>query len=247
MASSVNAIPLDVRRAGRRMSSRWPPIPVESSRTRGSGPPWRCSISACSPHPAAGVDEDRRIEDWIASHLDLALADRAGPRIREPSGISSSTGSPCSGGPRAAGPLRGGAETAFADWSRFRIAYRRGITVVRLIDLALVKERDVRELTRDLIELIEAGNHRLLLNFHGIERVASWVALAVDEAFRRSKAADGGELKICGLSDSLAAVLEIAGMAPGIERFPDESAALDAPWPEPSTPAHPARSTSCSP
>ena len=103
-----------------------------------------------------------------------------------------------------------------------------------------MKEPHVRDLTRDLIELIEAGNHRLVLNFQGVERVASWVALAVDEAYRRSTAADGGELKICGLACSLAAVLEIAGMAPGIELHPDETSALAAPWPEPSSPAHPA-------
>jgi anti-anti-sigma factor len=185
--------------------------------------------------PRAAAECDRRMEDWIASQLDLSLAieptpaprnvwnqliDRLPVLRRSPGRV----------------PLRGGPETAFSDWSRFRIAYRRCITVVRLIDRALVKERHVRELTRDLIDLIEAGNHQVLLNFQGVERVASWVALAVDEAYRRSKAAEGGELKVCGLSARLADVLEIAGMAPGIELYPDESSALDARWPEPSTP-----------
>ncbi len=234
MASTVNAIPLDDA-AGDGGVLAMAIDPRDPPGDSGAGHSLAMQQFGLLAAPRNPVDADRRMEDWIASQLDLALAiepahhprsiwnqliDRL-PVLRRTSSRR---------------PLRGGAETAFADWSRFRIAYRRGITVVRLIDPALVKERDVRELTRDLIELIEAGNHRLLLNFHGIERVASWVALAVDEAYRRLKAADGGELKICGLSSSLAAVLDIAGMAPGIELYPDESAALDAPWPEPTTP-----------
>jgi anti-anti-sigma factor len=185
--------------------------------------------------PRVVSDDDRRIEDWIASQLDL------GPEVAPCHGQRNIWNSLIDKLPVALRspkrrPLRGGPETAFAEWSRFRVAYRRGLTVVRLVDVALVKERHVRELTRDLIELIEAGNHRLVLNFHGVERVASWVALAIDEAYRRARAMDGGELKVCGLSDPLAAVLDLAGMAPGVELHPDETSALDAPWPQPSAP-----------
>ncbi len=188
-----------------------------------------------APRPLA--DGDRRIEDWIASQLDLSLASEARPAARTVwDRLIDRLPVACRPGGRATAASRAGAETAFADWSRFRIAYRRGITVVRLIDHALVKERHVRELTRDLLELIEAGNHRLVVSFHGIERAASWLALAVDEAYRRARAADGGELKVCGLSPALATILGLAGMAPGIELYPDEDAALGARWPEPATP-----------
>ena len=178
---------------------------------------------------------DRRVEDWIASQLDLALEiePKTGPRTVWHQLIEKL---PMTRPARARRPVRGGPETAFADWSRFRVAYRRGVTVVRLVDRALVKERHVRELARDLIELTEAGNHRLILNFQGVEKVGSWVALAIDEVYRRAKAGDGGELKVCGLSDQLAAVLDLAGMAPGIGLHPDENAALGAAWPEPSAP-----------
>jgi anti-anti-sigma factor len=181
------------------------------------------------------ADDDRRIEDWIASQIDLA------PEF-EPSRESRNIWNrfidrlPMARTSPRRRPLRGGHETAFAEWSRFRVAYRRSVTVVRLVDVALVKERYVRELTRDLIELIEAGNHRLVLNFQGVERAASWVALAIDEAHRRARACDGGELKVCGLSRLLAAVLDLAGMAPGIELHPDENAALAVAWPQPSAP-----------
>jgi anti-anti-sigma regulatory factor len=174
--------------------------------------------------PRVGPDADRRMEDWIASQIDLSLDIEPAPRPRNVwnqliKGLPALRRIP------QHRPVRGGPETAFADWSRFRVAYRRGITVVRLIDPALVKERHVRELTRDLIELIEAGNHRLLLNFEGVHRLGSWVALAIDEVYRRAKAADGGELKVCGLSDPLAAVLDLAGMAPGIELHAEEDSA----------------------
>jgi anti-anti-sigma factor len=185
--------------------------------------------------PSAASDVDRRMEDWIASHLDLALEETpsVGPRSIWHQLVDRL---PMARQAPHRRPIRGGPETAFADWSRFRVAYRRGVTVVRLIDRALVKDRHVRELTRDLIELVEAGNRRLILNFHGVDKIGSWTALGIDEVYRRAKAADGGELKICGLSDQLAAVLGLSGMAAGIERFPDENSALGAAWPEPSAP-----------
>jgi anti-anti-sigma factor len=181
------------------------------------------------------ADDDRRIEEWIASQLDLT------PEF-EPARDSRNLWSrfidrlPVARRAPKRRPSTGGPETAFAAWSRFRVAYRRGLTVVRLVDVALAKEKHVRELTRDLIELIEAGNHRLVLNFQGVERAASWVALAIDEAHRRARGYDGGDMKVCGLSAPLAAVLDLAGMAPGVELYPDENAALGASWPQPSVP-----------
>jgi anti-anti-sigma factor len=185
--------------------------------------------------PRVTLDADRLIEDWIVSQVDLSLDVETPPRQRNVwhqliKGLPALRRIP------QRRLVRGGLETAFADSSLFRVAYRRGITVVRLVDRALVKERHVRKLTRDLIDLIEAGNHRLLLNFQGVQRVGSWVALAIDEVFRRSRSADSGELKVCGLSDPLAALLDLAGMAPGIELHADEDSALSASWPRPSTP-----------
>ena len=97
-------------------------------------------------------------------------------------------------------------------WSRFHVAYKRGVTVVRLIDKNLVKEAHVRELACDLLDLIEAGNHRVVLNFQVVERLASWVVVAVEEARRLCESADGGALKICGLPQHLATVFPIAGV-----------------------------------
>ena len=121
-------------------------------------------------------------------------------------------------------------------WSRFQVAYKRGVTVVRLIDKNLVKEAHVRELACDLLDLIEAGNHRVVLNFQVVERLASWVIVAVEEARRLCESADGGALKICGLPQHLATVFPIAGVNVRSTLHADEAAAIDSPWPEASRP-----------
>ena len=234
MTSSLTAIPLDGGTGDEGvLSIATPPrVPPERSGA-GSSPAMQPFGLLAAGHAAPALD--RRMEEWIASQVDLALdvETRAAPRTIWHQFIDRL---PMARQAQSRRVIRGGPETAFADWSRFRVAYRHGVTVVRLVDRALVKEPHVRELTRDLIELIDAGNHRLILNFHGVEKVGSWVALAVDEVYRRAKMGDGGELKVCGLSDHLAAVIDLAGMAPGIERHADEDTALGARWPEPSTP-----------
>ena len=86
-----------------------------------------------SPQAAPGCDH--RLEDWIASQIDLSLEVQAATESRN---IWNQLVDRLPGlrrGPNRR-PVRGGAETAFADWTRFRVAYRRGITVVRLVDRA---------------------------------------------------------------------------------------------------------------
>ncbi len=185
--------------------------------------------------PAAPIDGERRIEEWIASNLDLdATADDVQKsawvrmieglgRMRRPS--------------KAARHKRGGdGERSQDGWDHFHVAYRRGITVVRLCDQTLVREAQVRELARDLLDLIAAGNNRVILDFQLVERVASWVVIAVNEARRRCDAQDGGALKICCLKPQLAAIFPLAGVPLKVALYPDLAAAIDSPWPETSGP-----------
>ena len=92
-------------------------------------------------------------------------------------------------------------------WKRFQVAYKRGITVVRLLEKALVKESQIRELARDLLDLIAAGNHRIVLNFQAIERLASWMAFVVDKAQKRCASGDGGGAQ--GLLSAAATVADV--------------------------------------
>jgi anti-anti-sigma factor len=178
--------------------------------------------------PRPTTNTDRRMEEWIASNLDLDDTTPLTPRspwIRLIDGLP--------GFKRSARVQKREKKTAMylMGWNRFHVAYRRGITVVRLTDRALVKEEEIREFACDLLDLIEAGNHRIVLNFQAVERLASWVVLVVDRARRRCVSADGGALKICGLPTQLASVFPIVGVALGNALHSDEVAAMDSPWP----------------
>ena len=183
--------------------------------------------------PRAIVDTDRQMEEWIASNLDLD--DEAPSQPRSP-WIRLIDGLPGLKRPPEHKRRVKGAETSVMGWARFHVAYKRGITVVRLIDKTLVKEAQIRELACDLLDLIEAGNHRVVLNFQVVERLASWVVVAVDEARRLCESADGGALKICGLPQQLASVFPIVGVTVGNALHADEAAAIDSPWPDQSGP-----------
>lgn len=235
MTNDEIAIPLVVgdegphfRRAGMSVVEDQPSVPATSLETE------RFGLLA---GPTAPIDGHRRMEEWIASNLDLeSKAAPSSPRSawhRLIDGIPGLRRTPSS---RAKREERKGGEAALEGWSRFHVAYRRGITVVRLIDKALVKEAQIQELNSDLLDLIEAGSHRVVLNFKGVERLASMVVVAVDEARRRCAAADGGGLKICDLDPGLADIFSIAGVRTGVTFHADEITALDSPWPEPSGP-----------
>jgi anti-anti-sigma factor len=173
---------------------------------------------------------DRRIENWIASNLDLAAEattngwSQAIENLPVGRRISESLGAQRRG-TRSQGV-----------WSRFKIAYRQGITVVRVVDQCLVQRSHIREFGDDLTDLIAVGNHRLILNFTAVERLGSWIVGVVASAHRQCAAGDGGQLKICGLEPHLALVFGIVGMAGELALYPDEISAIDSPWPEQSRP-----------
>jgi anti-anti-sigma factor len=184
--------------------------------------------------PAASVDHDRRMEEWIASNLDLTGEAEQSPRSAWARIIAGLPG--LKRPPNNKQRRDPGGESRQDGWARFQVAYKRGITVVRLVDKTLVRENRIRELACDLLDLIAAGNHRVVLNFQVVERLASWVVVAVEEARRRCEAADGGALKICGLPQPLAAIFPIAGVPLRLSVHPDERSAVDGPWPEASGP-----------
>ena len=75
---------------------------------------------------------DRRMEEWIASNLDL-VGPGADTRPRSP-WIRLIDGLPgMKRPPRREAPGKRH-ETSMLGWSRFHVAYKRGVTVVRLLD-----------------------------------------------------------------------------------------------------------------
>jgi len=184
-------------------------------------------------NPSSRAPGDLGLEEWIASNLDIDAELSPTPRNvwnRIVEGLP---------GLRRA-PKKTGAiervETRYEGWPRFHLGYKRGITLVRLRDVALLKEPMIQELACDLIDLIEAGNRRVVLNFGRVERLASLVVAAVREAAICCSTGDGGALKVCGLSPNLYAIFPIAGMGARVAFHPDEASAIDSPWPEASGP-----------
>lgn len=166
---------------------------------------------------------DRRVEDWVASALD------------DPSRPASRDGwhRLIDGLPAMKRQTKLGRRGSIAGWARFRTTCRRGITVVHVMERNLVKRSDVAEMSDDLLALIEAGYHRIVLDFSVVERLTSWVVGAVAQAHRQCASAEFGRLKVCGLRPQIAAIFAITGLASEITTEPDEATALAGAWPEP--------------
>ncbi len=174
------------------------------------------------------------MEEWIASNLDLDHESRPEPRspwIRLIDGL-----------PGIEARSQGKASSQWGrDLHAWLVAVSCGIQARGDRGPAagqnLVKESHVRELACDLLDLIEAGNHRVVLNFQVVERLASWVVIAVEEARRLCEAADGGALKICGLPLQLAIGFPDRGRRRwAVRSMPTKPTAIDSPWPEASRP-----------
>jgi anti-anti-sigma factor len=168
----------------------------------------------------------RRIEDWIVSTLDereqaqidsdwLASLGKLVP-ARRPGRAGVAGSSPAPGG-----------------WARFRLVSRRGISVVALTDGALVKQEDLRELSDDLLALIEAGHRRIVLDLSAVERLSSWAAGVLADVIARCKDVDGGVVKLCGLRPEVASIFAVTGLDPLVEVCVDATSAVIGIWPVP--------------
>src|SRR5262249_49240778 len=96
-------------------------------------------------NPSSRPREELRLEDWIASNLDIDVETLPRPRNvwnQIVAGLPGLKGTQA----RAGAKQRSGFETPNEGWPRFDVAYKRGITVVRLRDKALLKESMIQEL-----------------------------------------------------------------------------------------------------
>ncbi|WP_337174611.1 STAS domain-containing protein [Paludisphaera sp.] len=194
---------------------------------------------AASPGPrsvrltvAEGPSRDRRLEDWITVNLDPDVERPATNLWAQIVGAL-----PAARRPKAAGRDRG--VKSRGGWDRFAVVYKRGATVVRVTDRELVQRADIDEWADDLRDLIEAGNHRIVLDFSRVERLGSWIVAAVVGAHRLCESHPGGRLKVCGMEPQLREIFRIIGMGRRIFMVDDEAAAVDGPWPESSPRALP--------
>jgi anti-anti-sigma factor len=166
----------------------------------------------------------RRLEDWIVTNLDDHTA------------TSEADWQDLIG---KLAPSRRRSATAPRDlprdpagWTRFRVAHRRGITVVAIQDASLVKENDLAELAGDLVALIEAGHQRMVVDFVHVERLSVRAVDVLSGAIRACLSARGGAIKLAGLRPEVAAILAMAGLSAEVEVCPDAVLAIAGPWPE---------------
>ncbi len=167
----------------------------------------------------------RRIEDWIVTNLDDRGEKSSEADWDDLIGRFARSRRRASTAPRERPRGPGG-------WTRFRVGHRRGITVVAILDESLVREDDLLELGGDLVALIEAGHHRLVIDFAIVEHLSIRAVDALAGAIRGCASAIGGALKFAGLHAEVAAVLGMAGLSAGVEICPDAATAISGPWPE---------------
>jgi anti-anti-sigma factor len=168
----------------------------------------------------------RRLEDWIVTMLGEDAA-KGGDDWEDIIGRVSPAWVPKK--TRTAGA---GSSKVPGGWERFRLVRRKGISVVALSDRALIKEQELSELAGDLLALVEAGHHRIIVNFSAVERLSTWAGGFLAEAIRRCDLASEGALKVCGLRPELAAIFPVTGLGRGITIFDDETTAIDSTWPD---------------
>lgn len=170
---------------------------------------------------------DSRLEGWITHHLTgtsaTASAAAAGPWGELIEGLPSLR-------PRreAKAATAGVGKTP---WGRFRLSMRQGVAVVRLTDRSLTRDVRIQEFADDLHAVIAAGLTRVVLDFTEVERLSSWVVGVVARSARLCRAAEGGALKLCGLTAPNAEVFTMTRLNDRAAIHPDLPSALASDWP----------------
>ena len=100
------------------------------------------------------------------------------------------------------------------------------VTVVRFRGRHIREEEAIRAVSRSLGRLVERdGRTRLLLDFAGIEHLASLIIAALLQLRDRTRKA-GGRLALCGLRPDVAEVFRITGVDKVLNIYPGEQEAL---------------------
>jgi anti-anti-sigma factor len=173
------------------------------------------------------TDHEARIERWLVDHLDDGTRPGSEGDWHELIADSPLRRNDPTGRSRP-GKRDAGSEA----WSRFRIARRGGVTVLRLKEGGLVRETDLHDLAEELADLLSTGPRRVVLNFAAVERLSCHAAGVLAEAHRRYAASGDAMLKLCALRPPVAEVFSVAGVGQAMPVHVDEASAITTPWPE---------------
>ena len=135
---------------------------------------------------APSLHDDHRMEDWIASHLDLGELSSPGSQSPWARIIDNLPGMKRKPDGKARAQIRRARRSIRGRASRSPTSVES--RWCGYVEKTLVKESQIRELARDLLDLIAAGNHRIVLEFScdrasgeldGIRRRRSFASLCV--------------------------------------------------------------------
>lgn len=193
------------------------------------------SRSGPQPAPAVmeGPDMIERIEAWVASYLDGGDASNRSFTMQDWQTHALELFNPRKHRPE----VKGKKAEAPTGWKRVAIARKHhGATVIRLRDQILVKESDIQELAEELNDLIDAGNSRIVLDFMAVERLSCGIVPCLSEASKRCEESGRGQLRMVNLSPEIAPLLGLSPLTRSLTPTPDESSAVEGPWPGNDTP-----------
>jgi pSer/pThr/pTyr-binding forkhead associated (FHA) protein len=118
-------------------------------------------------------------------------------------------------------------------WAKLRVIESRGIAFVGFTNIALIHDMEIREVGRELDDLIGRGHNRIALDFENVVRLSSQIISLVLKA-HRCCTADGGTVKICRIHPDLREIFALTGVFLTIDIYPDVRSTLESEWPQPS-------------
>ncbi len=175
---------------------------------------------------ATPKDLDRRVEFWCASTLE-ARSRQVLPSDTMESLVESM---PAEAARKILGKLTS-REGTVGGRARLRVGESGGVTVVKFVDNALVQDTDIQEVEQELVDLIDSGRRRLVMNFGNLENMSSQVANVLMTVHKLC-AERGGRIKICKLGSKVGSMFTMLGLHNLLEILPDERTALMGEWPD---------------
>lgn len=194
--------------------------------------PRAATLSRTVQPPAAALADDTpdvigRIEAWVASYLDGLDAKNNLANLQDWQTHALEIFNP-----RAVRPnFKEKKIEAAAGWKRVSICRKHGATVIKLRDQILVKEGDLDEFNEELIDLIEAGHRRIVLDFGNVERLSCGILPMLADASRRCAEGGLGQLRLFNLQPDVAPVVGLCPLTRSLNVPADEASAIDGAWP----------------
>ncbi len=180
------------------------------------------------PVVAEGPDVIERIEAWVASYLDGNDSAGKTSSMQDWQKHALELFNP----KKHRADLKGKKAEAPTGWKRVAIARKHhGATVIRLKDQTLVKETDLQEFGEELLDMIEAGNSRIVLDFMAVERLSCGIVPILADAARLCSEGGRGELRMINLHPEIAGVLGLSPLTRNLCSASNELSAVEGDWP----------------